>query len=335
MAAPVPDMSSLWLLGGGVFAGLTILIILFGDDKTSVATAKRVARVAGTVTIRKTDKDPSKDHASLRKSTQLSSIPFIDALIKKIMPQPEKLRQRIARTGKTLSLGEYLLINALLVFVFFVILSKMMGMAVPSAIFGGIALGLFLPHAYIGRAGDKRIKKFLASFPEAIDTMCRGLRSGLPVTESIAAVGREMPDPVGIEYRRISDAVRMGRSLDDAMWDVAKRINIPEFRFLIIAMAIQRETGGNLAETLGNLSDLIRRRRQLRLKIRAMSSEARASAMIIGSLPFVMFCILYLVNPDYMTAMLYERKGQIMLGFALGMIGLGAGVMAKMIKFEI
>src|SRR5262249_23073657 len=152
------------------------------------------------------------------------------------------------------------------------------------------------------------------SFPEAIDTMCRGIRSGLPVTESIAAVGREMPDPVGIEFHRIADGLRMGRSLEDSMWEVAKRISSPEVRFLSIAMAIQKETGGSLAETLGNLADLIRKRRQLRLKIKAMSSEARASAMIIGSLPFVMFTLLLIVNSEYIMTLFNNTGGKILMG---------------------
>ena len=120
-----------------------------------------------------------------------------------------------------------------------------------------------------------------------------------------------MPDPVGIEFRRISDGVRMGRSLEDSMWDVTRRVDTPEFRFLIIAMAIQKETGGNLAETLGNLAELIRKRRQLRLKIRAMSAEARASAMIIGSLPFIMFTLLYGWSiSDYVMTLFHTAQGQ-------------------------
>ena len=175
-------------------------------------------------------------------------------------------------------------------------------------------LGLLVPHAVTGIMGARRMKKFIATFPEAIDTMCRGIRSGLPITESIGSVGREMPDPIGIEFHRISDGVRMGKTLEAAMWEVAQRINTPEFRFLIIAMAIQKETGGNLAETLGNLADLIRKRRQLRLKIKAMSSEAKASAMIIGSLPFIMFTLLLVVNSEYVMVLFHRTEGRIILG---------------------
>jgi len=105
-------------------------------------------------------------------------------------------------------------------------------------------------------------------------------------------VGREIADPVGEEFRRISDDVRLGVPLEQALWETAKRIATPEFNFLVVTMIVQRETGGNLAETLENLDQVLRRRRQMRLKIKAMSSEARASAAIIGSLPFIMFAIL-------------------------------------------
>jgi tight adherence protein B len=227
-----------------------------------------------------------------------------------------------------------MLMNALSILVFFVIF-HLLKWSPMIKILLSIMLGLGLPHFITGRMGNKRIKKFLASFPEAIDTMCRGLRSGLPVTESIASVGREMPDPIGLEFHRISDGVRMGKTLESAMWEVARRIDVPEYRFLIIAMAIQKETGGNLAETMGNLSDLIRKRRQLRLKVKAMSSEAKASAMIIGSLPFIMFFLLMLISPDYMLGMFRDIRGKIMLGVALTWMSIGWAVMTKMINFEL
>jgi tight adherence protein B len=228
----------------------------------------------------------TKDRVRAVRQSQDSSIGLINHLVR-FLPNPDKLRGRLARTGKNITLGEYLLMNVLSIVIAYVILS-IIGVSKPVAITMTIALGLGIPHFIIGKIGNGRIKKFLATFPEAIDTLCRGLRSGLPLTESIAAVGREMPGPVGIEFHRIGDGVRLGRTLEAAMWEVARRIDIPEFRFLIVSMAIQKETGGNLAETLGNLADLIRRRRQLQLKIKAMSAEAKASAMIIGSLPFVM-----------------------------------------------
>jgi tight adherence protein B len=324
---------SLTLMGGGILVVLLLLLGVAGEEKNDNA-ERRLLRVSGKfLEARKASRE--KMTQSMRRVTTYSAIPFLDRLIKAFMPNPDKLRARLARTGKNLSLGEYLLINLILVSICFLICRFGLHWSQTTSLLAGGAAGLYIPHLVTGIMGGRRIRKFLANFPEAIDTMCRGLRSGLPVTESIAAVGREMPDPVGIEFRRISDGVRMGRSLEDSMWDITRRIDVPEFRFLIISMTIQKETGGNLAETLGNLAELIRKRRQLKLKIRAMSSEARASAMIIGSLPFVMFCILWLVNSEYIMLLFRTLQGNLMLGFGFTMIGIGCGVMVKMIHFEV
>ena len=327
-----PEMQIVVIGIGGVLFAFIILMILFGGDEQSTAVKKRLDRVGGTAPVKSLQQDNS---SNLRRRTSDSNIAFLDRLIKTTMPNPEKMRARLAATGKSLSLGEYLMINALSVLVSYLVFAYIVGWVKVIAFFMAIAVGLYLPHMTTGRMGRKRIIKFLASFPEAIDTICRGLRSGLPITETIATVGHELPDPIGIEFSRISDGVRMGRSLEESMWEVAGRLDTPEYRFFIIALAIQRETGGNLAETLGNLAELLRKRRQLKLKIRAMSSEARASAMIIGSLPFLMFTLLYVVNPDYIMILLNDMRGKILLGGGLTWLSMGVFVMKQMINFEI
>lgn len=319
------------VIGGGLSLLLLIALFWSGDD-ASGNVKKRLDRVGGTAPVKNLKEQPS---TNLRRRTSDSNIAFFDRFIKSALPNPEKLRQRLARTGKTIALGEYLILNGLAIIVFYLVFAYIAGWAKIVAVFMGIAVGLYLPHTITGRIGDKRIKKFLASFPEAIDTICRGLRSGLPLTETISTVGRELPDPIGIEFSRISDGVRMGRSLDESMWEVAGRLDSPEFRFFIIAMAIQKETGGNLAETLGGLAELLRKRRQLRLKIRAMSSEAKASAMIIGSLPFIMFTLLMIVNSGYVMMLINDARGQILLGGGLTWLSLGILCMKQMISFEI
>jgi len=324
------------MTGMGLYAviglGATLLVIIIGmmltDDSKSLE--RRLERVGPQGTVRKISQD-GRVHA-VRRSTD-SGIAIINFLVG-LLPNPDKIRSRLARTGKNITMGDYLLINAVsmaAVFVFFHLLQWGFVMKV----FITIIIGMGLPHMVIGFIGNRRIKKFLASFPEAIDTMCRGLRSGLPVTESIAAVGREMPDPIGTEFHRISDGVHMGKTLESAMWEVARRIDVPEFRFLIIAMAIQKETGGNLAETMGNLADLIRKRRQLRLKVKAMSAEAKASAMIIGSLPFIMFLLLLAISPDYIMTLFRDIRGKILLGAAVTWMSIGWATMLKMISFEL
>lgn len=318
------------IMGGGVFVAVLLVIMAFSEEAGSLD--KRVARVSGDFVKHPMGGKDRHVPNSVR-STKDSAIPLLDRLVK-MLPNPDKLRARLAATGKTISLGEYALMNALAVIISYM-LFRLFGVGEAVLLPLSFMTGLGVPHAVTGFMAFRRIKKFLASFPEAIDTMCRGIRSGLPITESISAVGREMPDPIGIEFSRISDGVRMGKTLEDSMWEVAHRVDIPEFRFLIVAMAIQKETGGNLAETLGNLSDLIRKRRQLRLKVKAMSSEAKASAMIIGSLPFIMFTVLLFVNPDYAMVLFHEPKGRVLLGIGIGWMSIGWAVMTKMTHFEI
>ena len=183
--------------------------------------------------------------------------------------------------------------------------------------------------------GKRRIRAFLNLFPDAIDLMVRALRSGLPISEAIIGASQEIGDPVGAEFSTVESGMRMGRDLESLLWDIAKRIDSPELRFFIIALSVQRETGGNLAETLANLSDLLRRRRMMQQKVRAMSSEARASTMILGSLPFVVTAILFLTSPTYIKTLFSDPRGMMLVGLALGMLVTGIGIMVKMAKFEI
>ena len=161
------------------------------------------------------------------------------------------------------------------------------------------------------------------------------MKSDPSVPESIRIVGQESTVPVGKEFALIADRVKFGETLEEALWDAVKRIDLPDFKFFVVSLAVQRETGGNLAETLENLFDILRRRRQMKLKIKAMSSEARASAMILGSLPFVMFGILAAINGGYVMTLFEDPRGLMMVGFAFTCLGLGVGIMWKMVRFEI
>jgi tight adherence protein B len=203
------------------------------------------------------------------------------------------------------------------------------------ALFFGLLVGLGLPHMMVNRFVKKRSSKFTARFPDAIELMVRGLRSGLPISETVAVVGQEIPGPVGIEFKDVSDKMRIGRTMEAALQETADRLKTPEFQFFVISLAIQRETGGNLAETLGNLADVLRKRAQMKLKIRAMSSESKASAWIVGSLPFIVFGLVTWSNPTYLADFFIDQRLMIAgLGGLLWM-GIGVFIMAKMVKFEI
>lgn len=263
------------------------------------------------------------------------SFKILDSLVQKILPRREILSDRLARTGRDIAVGTYVFVNLIIALVVMLIAKFVLGQGIATATFLGIILGAGLPYMVVGKMAEGRLKAFTAQFPDAIDLIVRGLKSGLPVTESIASVGREMPDPVGAEFRLISDSIKFGKSMENALWETAKRLDTPEFKFFVISLSVQRETGGNLSEALGNLSDILRRRRQMKLKIKAMSSEAKASAMILGSLPFIMFVIIFMLNPEYEMELFTDPRGQVMLGFGVGIMAVGIAIMGKMVKFEI
>jgi tight adherence protein B len=199
----------------------------------------------------------------------------------------------------------------------------------------GIFVGIGGPHFVIGKMITRRINKFNSNFPDAIELMVRGLRSGLPITETLGIVANEIPGPVGVEFRMVSDKMKIGRTMESALQDTADRMGTAEFQFFVITLAIQRETGGNLAETLSNLADVLRKRAQMKLKIRAMSSESKASAYIVGSLPFVVFGLVWMINPGYMGGFFSDQRLMVAGLGGLIWMGIGGAIMAKMVNFEI
>ncbi len=272
---------------------------------------------------------------SVRREEKVSLIPALDRIAKRFLPRQSMLKDRLARTGRNIPIGTYVFINVFVTLAVALVAYVVAALPLFLAALIAITIGIGLPHFVIGRMAGNRMKKFIAIFPDAIDLIVRGLKSGLPVAESINAVGAEMADPVGHEFRLVSDNIKFGMPLEEALWDVSKRLDSQEFKFFIISLSVQRETGGNLGETLGNLSEILRRRRQMSLKIKAMSSEARASAYILGSLPFIMFGIIFMLNPGYETELFTDPRGRVMLGAGLLTMLMGIVVMAKMVKFEI
>lgn len=259
----------------------------------------------------------------------------LEGLAKRLLPRQSMLTGRLRRTGFNVTLGTYLFCSVGIGAVVLGVGAVIVGVSALTAGLIAVFAGVGLPHMIVGHLIARRRKKFLAAFSEAIELIVRGLKSGLPVSESMAAVGREIPDPVGIEFRGIMDTVKFGGKLEEVLWQTAKRLDIPEFNFFVISLSIQQETGGNLAETLGNLADILRRRRQMKLKIKAMSGEARASAFILGSLPFIMFAIVNVVNPGYASDLFTDPRGMVMVGAGLLSMLIGVAVMIKMIRFEI
>lgn len=246
----------------------------------------------------------------------------------------EALEMRLDRTGKGWTVSQYIYASLGLVIAVAVLMYLQSGAALLSLGVGAF-IGLLLPHLIVGYFIGSRTNHFNSKFPDGIELLVRGLRSGLPVTETLAVVAQEVPGPVGIEFKGIVERIKIGKTMEDSLQEAADRLGIPEFNFFCITLAIQRETGGNLAETLSNLAEVLRKRAQMKLKIKAMSSESKASAMIVGSLPFIVFALIYWINPDYIGGFFYEDR-LIVAGLGgLVWMGIGVFIMAKMVSFEI
>ena len=251
------------------------------------------------------------------------------------VPRPDELRKRLRRTGYSIQFKQYVLASLGVAVVVGILVKLFGGMSAAPSLMVGLAAGLAIPHMVVSSMIKKRLAKFTTQFPEAIDLIVRGLKAGLPVTESIGSVGREMDDPIAVEFTRIIDDIRLGKTLDEALWKAADRLDTPEFKFFVISLSVQQETGGNLAETLENLSGILRGRSQLKLKVKAMSSEGKASAYIIGSLPFIMCGVLTLLNYSYMSILFNDPRGQIAIVGGLIWMGIGMFIISKLINFEV
>jgi len=328
-----PDVIKMVVLGIGIFAVLLLALASFdllgGDGKHM---QRRIDQI---VDPRATTNQATTPLESVRRNMSDSKIAGVDRLIKGVLPNISLLRQRLERSGWPLKIGDYLLICAGLWLTTTCLLWLIFDFSILINLLAGVTVGCGLPHVIIGRQIANRTKKFSGLLPEALDLIVRGVRSGLPVTETMKTIAEEIADPIGLEFQRISDQMKIGVPMDEAMWATAKKLQIPEFNFLVISMSIQQETGGNLAEILENLSNMVRRREQMRLKVKAMSSEARASAMIIGSLPFIMCALISFINPRYMSTLFVDPRGWIMIAIGLTSLLIGLFIMSKMVRFEI
>jgi tight adherence protein B len=246
----------------------------------------------------------------------------------------EALALRLERTGMGWSLSQYFYASLGVGLTVTALLYLKSGAALLS-LGVGVLVGAGLPHMVVNSFIKRRTNNFNTKFPDAIELLVRGLRSGLPVTETLGVVAQEIPGPVGIEFRQVVERIRIGRTMEESLQVTADKLGTAEFQFFVITLAIQRETGGNLAETLSNLSDVLRKRAQMKLKIKAMSSESKASAYIVGALPFIVFGLIYWINPSYIGDFFIDER---LIATGLGglvWMGIGAGIMAKMVSFEI
>jgi tight adherence protein B len=192
-----------------------------------------------------------------------------------------------------------------------------------------------LPRLLLDRLRRRRIAKFIANFPNAIDIIVRGVKSGLPLGDTIRIAASESVEPVRSEFVKIVESVSLGLTLPEAVERMAQRIPIAETNFFSIVISIQGQAGGNLSEAIGNLSRVLRERKKMKGKIAAMAMEAKASAAIIGAVPFLVVGALYVSSPSYVSLLWITAHGRMIAGIAIGWMAIGVVMMKKMIAFDI
>ena len=315
-----------------IAVGLMAFMVLGYLAVSGPSPAKEGARRLQSVRYRHSESTTDKVEAQLRKAVaqrkpKMHQIAGSESRI-------AALALRLHRTGKGWTISQYAYASAGLALAITVIIFIKSGAALLSLGIG-LFVGAGLPHMVVNYFIKKRTAAFTTKFPDAIELLVRGLRSGLPVTETLGVVSTEVPGPVGEEFKLVTERIKIGKTMEDALQETADRLNTPEFSFFCITLAIQRETGGNLAETLSNLADVLRKRAQMKLKIRAMSSESKASAYIVGALPFIVFTMVWWINPKYLGGFFTDER---LIATGLGglvWMGIGAFIMAKMVSFEI
>ncbi|AGH97347.1 type II secretion system F family protein [Micavibrio aeruginosavorus] len=278
-------------------------------DKRSAATAEKDKRVAD---ISRKLKETTEENKAKRNS----------------------LSSRLMQAGLSISQKQFWIYSVLFAVVA-TILTKLSGQSALVTILVGITAFLGVPRYWLKRRIKKRQAKFLHDFADALEAMVRLLKAGMPVTEAINMASKEFEGPVGEEMAMIYDSQRVGISLPEASLEAARRMPITEMQMFATAMAIQAQTGASLSEILTNLAKVIRARFRLKRKVEALSSEAKASAMIIGSLPFLVGGGMYFINNDYMMVMFTTLTGKMLLAGCAAFMLMGIMVMKAMINFKV
>ncbi len=233
------------------------------------------------------------------------------------------------------SRNTYCLVCVVTGIVAFLLILSATGLGALPAVGFGAAAGLMLPHLYVNIKRDRRFKRFSAEFPNALDVIVRGVKAGLPLIDCLKIIATETQDPVKQEFKVLIKDQTLGMPLAEAVQRLADRIPLTEASFFAIVVAIQSRSGGSMSEALGNLSKVLRERKKIREKIKAMSGEAKASALIIGVLPVVVIGLLYMTSPKYIALLFTTQTGHIVLAACGLLMASGTMVMRKMINFDV
>jgi tight adherence protein B len=311
------------LVGGGIMA-------VRASNSTY---RRRLALVTGDAQRERRQRGGGKDTSGARRKQIQGKIRELEEQRKQTQ-RKQALKDLLLQAGSDVTVKQFYLFSA----VFAVIVTALyiaLGYPMWSAIPVAVVAFLGLPRFYMKRRAKKRQKLFTKHFANAIDIIVRGVRSGLPVNECLKIIATESPEPVAGEFSQLIEGIKVGRPLDEVMQRGLRRIPTTEYKFFAIVLAIQQQTGSNLAETLAGLSSVLRERKKMADQVKSITSEARTTAMIIGSLPFAMAAIMTLTSYEYIALLWREDMGHYMIAGGLVLIGMGTFIMWRMISFEV
>ncbi|MHA6644177.1 type II secretion system F family protein [Mesorhizobium sp. A623] len=322
----------------GFSAGAVAYAFLFTRMDNEKAAGRRLQSVKTLETDRsvvRASRDRVAEAAKRRKSVQ-DSLKELDQKqkVNDVNVKKPPLKMQIRQAGMTVPMERFYLYSAVCGVVF-AVLAYLAGaplLVVPGALLAG-AFGL--PRWFVSFARKRRVKKFLNEFPNALDIIVRAIKSGLPLNDGIRLIANESPEPVKGEFRRIVDSQQLGLSIPEAAVRMQETMPCPEAGFFGIVIQIQAQAGGNLSEALGNLSRVLRDRKKMKAKVQALSMEAKASAVIIGALPFIVAIMVYITSPNYIMPLFTTNVGNLILGISGLWMGMGILVMRKMMNFEV
>lgn len=322
----------------GFSAGAVAYAFLFTRISNENQVGKRLETIKTAETDRsvvKASRDRAAEAVKRRKSLQdtLKQLDEKQRSNDRMVKKPP-VKVQIRQAGMQVSIERFYIYSAIcgIVLTGLVYLVGAPLLILPGALLAG-ALGL--PRWFVSFRRGRRVKAFLNEFPNALDIIVRAVKSGLPLNDAIRLIANESPEPVRTEFRRIIDSQQMGLSIPDATIRMTETMPCAEAGFFGIVIQIQSQAGGNLSEALGNLSRVLRDRKKMKAKVQALSMEAKASAVIIGSLPFVVAFLVYLSSPNYIMPLFTTSTGNLIIGCSLVWMSIGIMVMRKMMNFEV
>ena len=313
-------------IGGIAYVGL--MPLLSGERQSE----KRMKGVAAGKTSRAVRAGTSADELALKKKQVQENLKELEK--RKAAKNKMTMRLRLMRSGIEATPRQFYITSAIVGLVVLAIGLVFMGENRLYAIPLAISAGFGLPRWVLNFLSKRRQNKFIDEFANAIDVIVRGVKSGLPLVECLEIIARETPEPVRGEFRELMEQQRIGVPLGECFQKMMDRVPLPEVSFFAIVVAIQSQAGGNLAEALGNLSGVLRSRKQLAAKVKALSSEAKASAAILAALPFIVMIMVYLTSPDYISLLWEDKMGHVFLAVAGFWMSAGIWVMRQMINFK-